>query len=71
MSNDETGSPGGLLDRFPSSVRLGGGLVLLVYGLALLTDSIEDPIPSDVKGIMWVVVGIGLLVYAVGVDRGS
>jgi len=55
----------------PWGVKLGGALVFLLYGLALLTDAIEDPIPSDLKGFMWVVAGIGLLVYAVRLDRGS
>lgn len=71
MSNNEGEPRGGVLARLPLSVTLGGPLIVIIYSLAVLTDTIEDPIPSDIKGILYFLVAIGLFVHAVRLHRES
>jgi hypothetical protein len=70
MSTTESDS-GGLYAQLPWSVKLGLALLGLVYGVAILTDSIKDPIPDDVWGIIWFAVAAGLLVRAVRLHKQS
>jgi hypothetical protein len=71
MSNSEGEPRGGILSRLPLSVTLAGPLIIIIYSLAVLTDTIEDPIPNDIKGILYIVVAIGLFVHAVRLHRES
>ncbi|QCS42558.1 hypothetical protein FEJ81_09365 [Natrinema versiforme] len=71
MSPDETTAGGGLYARLPFRVQLGIALLSSVYLVAVLTDIIEDPIPSDVWAVLWFAVAVGLLVRAVHLNRRS
>jgi len=71
MLTDGTESGGGLYGRLPFSVRLGFALLCFVYGVAILTDTIEDPIPSDVWAVVYFAVAGGLLLRAVRLYRQS
>lgn len=71
MSTNGTDSSGGLYARLPWSVKLGFALFGVVYAVAILTDSINDPIPNDVWAIVWFAVAVGLLVRAVRLHRQS
>lgn len=64
MSTDSMESTG-LYSRLPFSVRLGLALISLVYGVAVLTDTINDPIPNDVWAVIWFVVAALLVVRTV------
>ena len=55
----------------PLSVTLSGPLIVIIYSLAVLTDTIEDPVPNDIKGILYIVVAVGLFVHAVRLHRES
>ncbi|SFS46646.1 hypothetical protein SAMN04488556_0938 [Halostagnicola kamekurae] len=71
MSTNGIDSSGGLYARLPRSVKLGVALLGVVYAVAILTDSINDPIPNDVWAIVWFAVAVGLLVRAVRLHRQS
>ncbi len=71
MSSNRTDSSRGLYARLPWSVKLGFALLGLVYAVAILTDTIKDPIPNDVWAIIWFAVAVGLLVRAVRLHRQS
>ncbi|ELY95614.1 hypothetical protein C484_04995 [Natrialba taiwanensis DSM 12281] len=70
MSANKSNS-GSLYARLPWSVKLGFALLSMVYAVAILTDTIKDPIPNDVWAIIWFAVAIGLLVRAVRLHRQS
>lgn len=70
MSNNGTNS-GGLYARLPFKLKLGFALISLVWGIAILTDTIEDPLPSDVWGIIWFAVATVLLLRAIRLSRQS
>ncbi|WP_256392985.1 hypothetical protein [Natronoarchaeum rubrum] len=69
MSDDGTGSRGGVYTRLPWSVHLGLTLLGFVYMVAILTDTIKDPIPGDVWAVVYFAVAAGLLVRAVRLHR--
>ncbi|WP_256390975.1 hypothetical protein [Natronoarchaeum rubrum] len=71
MSTDGSESNGGLYGRLPFGVKLGFAVIALVYGAAILTDTIEDPIPSDVWAVVYFAVAGGLLLRAVRLHRQS
>jgi len=71
MSTDGSESDGGLYGRLPFSVQIGFAVTAFVYGVARLTDTIEDPIPSNVWALVWFAVAGGLLLRAVRLHRQS
>jgi len=71
MSTDESESESGLYGRLPFSVQVGFAVIAFVSGVAKLTDTIEDPIPSDVWAVVYFAVAGGLLLRAVRLQRQS
>lgn len=71
MSDERTQSRGGLLARVPSWVQIGLAVLSFAFAAAILTDTIEDPIPNDVWAVVWFAVAIGLLVRTVRLYRRS
>lgn len=69
MPTGGTSARGGLVSRLPWGVTLGFALVSFAYSAAILTDTITDPILSDVWAIMYFAVAVGLLVRAVRLHR--
>ncbi|MFC6752950.1 hypothetical protein [Halorubrum tibetense] len=68
---DTANSGGGLFSRLPEGVKIGLALISIVYGVAILTGTIEDPIPSGVWAVVWISVGIYLIVRAVRLSSQS
>lgn len=71
MTANSTDSGRGLYSRLPDSVKLGLVLIGFVYAVAILTNTINDPLPSDVWAAVWFAVAIALLMRTVRLARRS
>lgn len=71
MVSDTTDSGGSLFARLPWGVKIGLGLISFMYGVVIVTDTVEDPIPSTVWAVIWFAVAGYLFVRAVRLSRQS
>lgn len=71
MAADTTDSGGSLFARLPWGVKIGLALISFVYGVVIVTDTIEDSIPSNVWAVVWFAVAGYLFVRAVRPSRQS
>ncbi len=71
MAANTTDSGGSLFIRLPWGVKIGLALSSFVYGMVILSDTIEDPIPPNVWAVVWFAVAGYLFVRAVRLSRQS
>ena len=65
MSDNETDSGRVLSPSLRTGLELGLALFGLLFAVAILTDTIKDPIPNDVWALIWFAVAAAFLVRAV------
>ncbi|GAB7119147.1 hypothetical protein JCM9743_16100 [Natrinema sp. JCM 9743] len=65
MSELHNNPRAGLLTRLPWRIKIGFAVVSLVYAVAVLTDTIQDPVPSTVWAVVWGAVAVAAILRAV------
>lgn len=65
MSENSNGSRTGLLTRLPWGIKIGFVVVSVVSAGAILTDTIQDPVPDTVWAVVWVMMAVAMILRAV------